>query len=179
MTADSLTIYAIQRTANGQRIDDFYQVIDPGRLGTVDDIRDFQSPENLRPTWSARMYLWQGETRRPSWVEFLEDGFGGDPIEVAGSAQDCAVVVVRVLFRVERLYAIPFGQSGRFKIRRDIVDPRYGLRVALNLLYQGTRTPTNSTPLPASTKWSRRPSLRTRCVRFARRTGAPISKTSI
>ena len=51
MTADSLTIYAIQRTANGQRIDDFDQVIDPDRLGTVDDIRDFQSPENLRPPW--------------------------------------------------------------------------------------------------------------------------------
>ncbi len=140
VTADSLTIYAMQRTANGQRIDDFDQVIDPDRLGTVDDIRDFQSPENLRPPWSARMYLWQGETRRPSWVEFLEGGFGGDPIKVAGSAQDCAVVVVRVRFRVDRLYAIPFGQSGRFKIRRDIVDPRYGLRVALNLLYQGDRT---------------------------------------
>ena len=91
VTADSLTIYAVQRTADGQRIDDFDEVIDPDRLGTVDDIRDFQSPENLRPPWSARMYLWQGETRRPSWVEFLEGGFGGDPIEVAGSAQDCAV----------------------------------------------------------------------------------------
>ena len=137
MTADSLTIYAIQRSVNGQRVDDFDQVINPDRLGTVDDTRDFQSPQNLRPPWSARMYFWKGETRQPSWVEFLEGGFGGDPIEVAGSAQDCAVVVVKVLFRVERLYAIPFGQSGRFQIRRDIVDPRYGLRVALNLLYQG------------------------------------------
>ena len=140
MTIDSLTIYAIQRTANGQRVDDFDQVIDPDRLDAVDDVRDFQSPQNLRSPWSARMYLWRGEPRRPSWVEFLEGGFGGDPIEVAGSAQDCAVVVVKVRFRVERLYAIPFGQSGRFKIRRDIVDPRYGLRVALNLLYEGDTT---------------------------------------
>ena len=140
MTADGLTIYAVQRTVNGQRIDDFDQVIDPERLGTVDDARDFQSPQDLRRPWSARMYLWKGETRRPSWVGFLEDGFGGDPIAVAGSAQDCAVVVVKVLFRVERMYAIPFGLSGRFRIRRDVVDPRYGLRVALNLLYQGDTT---------------------------------------
>ena len=140
MTADGLTIYAVQRTVNGQRIDDFDQVIDPERLGTVDDTRDFQSPQDLRRPWSARMYLWKGETRRPSWVGFLEDGFGGDPIAVTGSAQDCAVVVVKVLFRVERLYAIPFGLSGRFRIRRDVVDPRYGLRVALNLLYQGDTT---------------------------------------
>ena len=88
MTADSLTIYAIQRIANGQRIDNFDQVIDPDRLDTVDDIRDFQSPQNPRPPWSARMYLWQGETRRSVVVEFLEGGFGGDPIGVAGSARD-------------------------------------------------------------------------------------------
>jgi len=32
------------------------------------------------------------------------------------------------------MLAIPFGPSGRFQIRREVIDPRYGLRVALNYL---------------------------------------------
>ena len=137
MTTNSLTIYAVQRSINGHRVEDFDQAIDPDRLCTVDDVRDFQSPDNHRPPWSARMYLWRGDTRQPSWVKFIEEGFGDTPIDVTGSAQDCAVVVVKAFFRIERLYAIPFGLRGRFQIRRDIIDPRYGLRVALNLLYEG------------------------------------------
>ncbi len=140
VTADSLTIYAIQRSVDGQRISDFDQVIDPNRLDCVDDTRDFQSPPNHDPAWSARMYFWKGDSKRPPWVRFIEEGLGGQPIDVSDSAQDCAVVVVKAYFRVDRLYAIPFGLRGRFQIRRDLVDQRYGLRVALNLLYEGDTT---------------------------------------
>lgn len=137
LTTDSLTIYAIRRRIDGKLIDDFDDAIESSRLEAADDKRDFESSPNMRQRWAARMYLWKGASRRPPWAEFIEKGFGGDRIDVTGSAQDCAVVVVKVKYRVERLYAIPFGLRGRFQIRRDVVDPRYGLRVALNLLYEG------------------------------------------
>jgi uncharacterized protein (TIGR04141 family) len=148
MTTDSLSIYAVQRTVGGQRIQDFDDVIEPDRLGTVEETRDFQNSQNIGPLWSARMYLWYGEARRPSWVEFLEEGFGGGRIEVPDSVQSCAVVVVKIFFRLERLYAIPFGLSGRFQIRRDVIGPRYGLRVALNLLYEGDGDANELTAVP-------------------------------
>lgn len=137
MTTDNLTIYAIQRRIDGHQISEFDHVIDPDRLDSVDDTRDFESPPHHDPAWSARMYLWKGVSKPPPWVKFLEEGFGDEPIDVTGSAQDCAVVVVKAYFRVERLYAIPLGLSGRFQIRHDVIDRRYGLRVALNLLYEG------------------------------------------
>lgn len=136
MTTNSLSIYSVQRSVGGLEIKHFDDVIEPDRLGSVDETRDFESAAHVDPPWSSRMYLWHGEARRPSWIEFLEGGFGG-PIDVPESVQSRAVVVVKVFYRVERMYAIPFGVGGRFQIRRDVIGPRYGLRVALNLLYEG------------------------------------------
>ena len=136
MIVDSLSFYAIQRHVNGVAINDFDDVIDPDRLATVDDTRDFKTATGVSPGFSARMYLWRGEPRPPAWLGFLEAGFGGGPIDLPDTVQSRAVLIVRVLFRVHRMYAIPFG-AGRFQIRNDVIDRRYGLRVALNSLYEG------------------------------------------
>lgn len=148
MTIDGLTIYAIQRRVKGQRVLDFDDVIDAGRLRCVKHIRDIQSPQDNNSPWTARMYLWKGNARQPPWVKFLEDGFGGGALDVSSSAQHCAVVVVKVFFRAERFYAVPFGTNGRFQIRSDIIERRYGLRVALNLLYEGDSATNELTVAP-------------------------------
>jgi uncharacterized protein (TIGR04141 family) len=139
MSTDSVSIYAIRRRLGGQEMKDFDDVIDPERL-PADEIRDFDSGNTANPPWSARLYVWHGEPRAPSWLGFINDGFRSDPrgaVAVPDVAQSRAVVLVKVFFRVDRIYAIPFGLGGRFQVRRDIIDPRYGLRVALNLVYEG------------------------------------------
>jgi uncharacterized protein (TIGR04141 family) len=46
------------------------------------------------------------------------------------------VIVVKVFFRADRLFALTFG-AGRFQLRRRVADRSYGLRVALNAIYEG------------------------------------------
>ena len=136
MSVDSLSFYAIQRQVGGDAIEGFDDVIAPDRLASVDDTRDFQTADGTTPAFSARLYVWRGEPRPPAWVDFLAEGFDDAPIEVPDTAQSRAVLLVKVFFRVDRIYAIPFG-GGRYQIRRDVIDRRYGLQVALNSLYEG------------------------------------------
>lgn len=135
MTTDGLSIYAIQRVVGGSPVTEFDDVIDAKHLLTVDETHDFQSPAGTTPAFSAKLFVWRGEPQPPAWVSFLEEGFGAGSITVPDSSQSRAVLLVKIKHRFDRIYAIPFG-SGRFQIRKDVIDRRYGLRVALNSLYQ-------------------------------------------
>lgn len=139
MTTDSLTIYAIKRSVEQEQIEHFNQVIIPERRKRVSQTRIFRAPVNLRRRWSANLYVWKGEIQQPRWTELLKEGFGKG-IDVTGSAQDCAVVVVKIEYYGDRLFAIPFGSSGRFQIRPEVIDRGYGLRATLNALYEGDKT---------------------------------------
>ncbi len=143
---DSLSFYSIKRRVGTEVIDDFDDAIDPDRLATVDETETFETAQGVDPAWSAKLYVWQGEPRPPAWLEFLEDGFGTD-LDVPDMAQSRAVLIVRVTYFVPRMYAIPFG-AGRFQLRKDVIDRGYGLRVALNSLYEGDEDADELTTAP-------------------------------
>jgi uncharacterized protein (TIGR04141 family) len=86
--------------------------------------------------FEARLYLWAPDAAEPSWAGFLREGFGSS-VEVAETAVNRAVVVLRVhYFNADRYFAIPFG-AGRFLLRTDAFERSYGLRAALNVIYEG------------------------------------------
>lgn len=132
-TVGALTIYSIRRDVDGQRVTDFDAAIVPDKLLAPSiAVRDFAADND---EWGARLYVWPGEQRPPGWLAFIESGFG-EGLELPDSAQSSAVIVVRVFFRRDRYYALAFG-SGRYAIKRQAVDPKYGLQVALNAIYEG------------------------------------------
>ncbi len=129
----ALTIYAIRRDVDGERVTDFDEVITSEKLQDAQLIvRDYDTDD-----WSARLYVWPGQPHPPAWLPFVEDGFGAINT-VPLTAQSGAVIVIRVFFRRWRYYAVAFG-GGRFAIKRHAIDPKYGLQVALNAIYEGDR----------------------------------------
>ena len=133
--ADSLSIFGIKRRVGNEWISDFDDVVDAERLASVDNTFDFDSPATAPTAFTARLYVWEGSPQPPAWLGFLQEGFGTH-VFVPDTTQSRALLVVKAFFRVDRLYCVPFG-GGRFQIRKDVIDRRYGLRVALNSLYEG------------------------------------------
>ena len=129
----ALTIYAMRRDVDGQRVTDFDTVVVPDKLLDPGlEARDFTA---LDDSWAARLFLWPGSPRPPAWLGYVRKGFSDD-LQLPDSAPSSAVVVIRVFHRRDRYYAVAFG-GGRHAIRREAIDPKYGLQVALNAIYQG------------------------------------------
>jgi uncharacterized protein (TIGR04141 family) len=105
-------------------------------LSADDLIRlDYESPSGQTPEWSARVYFWPGPPQPPAWAKFLQKEFAD--LAVPDTVQSRAVVVVRVAWKsADRLFAVTFG-GGRFQLRRGATERSYGLRVALNAIYEG------------------------------------------
>lgn len=83
--------------------------------------------------WSARLYVWQGVAREPSWAGFVRDGFG--PLALPTRTSLSVAIIVRVRYYVDRYFAVTFG-GGRFKLHRARIVRGYGLKVALNAIYE-------------------------------------------
>lgn len=132
-TVSALTIYSIRRNVDGARVEDFDAPIVSTKLDDANlATRDFVAQDD---SWAARLYLWPGEERPPAWLPFLKSGYGDD-LALPESAQSSAVIVVRVFFRRDRYFAIAFGGGWR-AIKSSAVEPKYGLQVALNAIYEG------------------------------------------
>jgi hypothetical protein len=90
----ALTVYPTRRSVDGDQISTFDQLIDPQRVDADDlTIRDFSTPDNADLSWSARLYVWPGQLRLPSWAGFLEEGFGDD-LGLAPGVQNNAVIAI-------------------------------------------------------------------------------------
>ena len=133
-SVDSL-IHGIRRSVGGSDVTDFDDVVVAARLETVAERRDFASDAGADLEWAARLYVWPGEPRPPAWLDYLRSGFGDD-LDVPDAAASSALIVLRVQFRIDRYFAVTFG-GGRHAIRKEALDPGYGLRVALNAIYEG------------------------------------------
>ncbi len=120
-----LTTYHLRRAIDGSPITDFEQVIaDPSRVETVDLQGDHP--------FEARLFIATSEPTIPGWVELLEDGFG--ELDVAAAQRPSAVLIVKTKYYRDHYFALTFGQ-GRHLLRSDAYDRKYGLRVALNVIY--------------------------------------------
>lgn len=127
----ALTVYHLRHYIESVPLTDFDQAIEPAwrpELTTydLDDGLDFE----------ARLYLWTPPTAEPSWAGFLREGFGPN-VAVTETALNRALIVLRVRhYNADRYFAFPFG-AGRFLLRSNSYERSYGLRAALNVIYEG------------------------------------------
>lgn len=83
----------------------------------------------------ARLTLIQGPPKEPDWGTFLRGGF--DDLELPKYRTVGAVLIVQVRkSRKSHTFAFPFG-TGRYLLRESSIERNYGLKVALNSIFQG------------------------------------------
>lgn len=124
----TLTLYGARRGVAG-----FDELIGSD-AGSPTYLRDFSSQDADGNDWVARLYLWDGEARAPSWLEFVRAGFGND-IAVPDRTSTAVVIGIRVRYFVDRYFALTLG-GGRFKLDKAAIERGYGLKVALNAIYE-------------------------------------------
>lgn len=79
------------------------------------------------------VYLRTSDYRRPPWVPFVELGTA-EGLGVLSSLSSSAVLF---LSAANRKFAFVFGVGGRGMLRRDVIEPDFGLKVALNAVDPG------------------------------------------
>ena len=125
----SLTAYHIRRSIDGVEVTEFEQILrNPASVQAVDPVEtlDFQ----------ARLYLSTSSPRTPPWLELLEEGFG--VLRIPATQRVDALLAVKVsYYRRDHMFAFPFG-LGRNLLKPGSYDRSYGLRVALNIIYDST-----------------------------------------
>lgn len=124
----ALTVYRIRDVLDGDIPEVFDVVLDPEELPAcvTHDYADDQL--------TARLYVPPTHPQAPRWAGFVGTGFPEADIGLR-SAQDALIVASVRRYNRDRLFALSFGQ-GRFLIRPELVEPAFGRRVALNLLYE-------------------------------------------
>lgn len=119
-------------------------------LGTVpvSDFQDFVDLDN----WSGApvrrvevpsetgvdgvVFLIQSVPREPDWASFIREGLG-EEVRISSTPTPGALILVRVSVESEsRYFAFTFG-SGRHLLRTDSYHRRFGLRIALNAVFEG------------------------------------------
>jgi uncharacterized protein (TIGR04141 family) len=124
----SLTVYRLRDPLHGDVPDVFDQVIYPEALV------DCAKYNYIDDQMTARLYLPAADPEQPRWAPFIRDGFGDIAIEPNAASQALLVVSVH-RYKRNRLFAVAFGHA-RFLLRHELVEPAFGRRVALNLLYE-------------------------------------------
>ncbi len=124
---NSLTVYKIRDIVGGIRVTDFQQAIKDDI-----DVTEYEVTGNY--DFETKLYVSPSNVRVPPWVHFLEPGFG-EIDEVLESVSNSAILFVKIRYRnKDRYYAIPFG-LGRFILKPNSYERKYGLRTALNIIY--------------------------------------------
>lgn len=121
----SLTVYKIRPNIDGEEITEFEQALrDPDPLEAWD----------IRPDlpFGGRLFLQIPAPRQPAWAEFLTEGV--DDLVIPDIQRVNGVLFVKVYHDYDQIFAFTFGH-GRYLLRPDCFEINYGLRVALNVLY--------------------------------------------
>ncbi|PVX26311.1 MAG: hypothetical protein CW691_01820 [Candidatus Bathyarchaeum sp.] len=121
----SLTVYRIHESVDGSQITEFEQALrDPSSLQSFDLIPSIP--------FQGQFFLQKSDPKKPSWFDFLDDGI--NDLIVPEIQRINAVLFVKVKYHDDQIFAITFGQ-GRYLLRPDCIMKNYGLRVALNVIY--------------------------------------------
>src|SRR6266511_1510844 len=128
-----LTIYALRERVDGESLRRPDQVVDPDRLAQS-TLTQFEVPDRFG--FSGRLYLELARPEPPPWIWFLRGGVEALPWQERHNPG--ALLVIRSAAS-NRWFALPFGRTGRFLLRRNAYERGYGLRVALNILCEGDR----------------------------------------
>lgn len=129
----SLTCFKIRDRIDGRDLVEFDDVIDTassvaGRMVALEPITLGDA--------EARLYLINPAPHQPEWAGFLADGFSNAAIPMNASAG--ALLLVRLRHdRKTKMAAYAFGTSGRYLMRDDAYERNFGLRSALNIMFEG------------------------------------------
>ena len=96
------------------------------------------------------LYVLPTVPRTPKWAKFLKDYID---IEFLGENQSTSAVLLIPL--EDRVFAVTFGQGGRFIIDQDCWEERYGLMVVLNSIEQNQIKTIDKSTFDALTTHSR------------------------
>ncbi len=123
----ALTVFRLRDSIAGKPVKELDEFIDKSKNPSAHNLRS-------RFGFQARLFVAFPDIRKPSWLEFLEPGFGTLG-QVPNSVNNSAVLVVKVK-RGKRdcHFALTFG-FGRFLLLPGSYDRNYGMRVALNAVY--------------------------------------------
>ncbi len=130
----SLTLYRLRERIGGSPVSGPDDFVKPEVLGSPDiEVHDVEFDNGF----AARLYLAKPESKKPNWLAFLRQGFG-EKLDVPEGANNRALLVVRVTDQdgSPLHFGLTFGH-GRFLLRSGSWQHNFGLRVALNAIYEG------------------------------------------
>lgn len=131
------TVYRICETIDGRPVSSFEDVLSEDALAALGEKKIEAYGPVRRKDFEARLFVHDPDPRDPGWLELLRTGFQN--LEVFRNSANGAVLAVKVRWRRrDRFFAFTFG-SGRHLLRQDAIWRNHGLRVALNLIYQGDK----------------------------------------
>jgi uncharacterized protein (TIGR04141 family) len=122
-----LTVYHINDEFTKKCEDSFEPL-----LRSLEDLDTFDLTEAV--AFDAQLFVSIPEPSSPSWVDFLREGF--DDIPEAQTQSPRAVLFLRIPYEgKDEIFAFTFGH-GRYLINPKSYDTNYGLRTALNAIYE-------------------------------------------
>ena len=153
----ALTVYRIQDYFGGKPVTDFDDVIDEENWGNRITAR-IDTPEEA--DLPGRLYVVEGIYHPPDWLRFLRTGLG-DEVDVNNVSAPGALLVVKTRHRKKDAYfAFSFG-VGRYLLKDVAYVRNFGLRVALNAIFEGDTGAETFDPSRLRSVTSRRPSANT------------------
>ncbi len=123
----SLTVYHIHKYIDGIKTASFKQAIKEDV-----EVEEFEPIQDDELDFSARLFISTSLPKIPDWVDLLEEAFS--EIDIPKTIQSNAVLLVKVKHYGDQFFAITFGH-GRYLLKPGSYDRNYGLKVALNIIY--------------------------------------------
>ncbi len=128
----ALTIFQITPSIDGADVSSFDQVVQASAL-TDPQLQTTELPAGF--DFDGRLYVIAPAPEEPRWGAFLREGFG-DTFNLSATATNRALLVIRFrYYNADRYFAVAFG-AGRHLMRRDAYVRSFGLKAALNLIYE-------------------------------------------
>jgi uncharacterized protein (TIGR04141 family) len=135
----SLTVYRLRDTIDGHRVTNFEDFIDLDKKTTSHKLV-------ARFPFEAGLFVAPQNGEQPPWLQPLEIGFG-KLSDITPPVGNSVALIIRVKSGRRNLhFALTFG-AGRFLLRPDSIQRRYGFRVALNAIYRSEPKTLDLTPL--------------------------------
>ena len=135
----SLTVYRIRETIQGSVVSDLDDPISDEYLSAPNT--QILNSNRRSLGFRSRLFLYARDPKPPAWSSFLRNGFPNLTTNVVDGYG--AILMVSVTHRrKERYFAFSFG-TGRYLLKPNSYERKYGLRVALNVIFEGDEVGTS------------------------------------
>lgn len=123
----SISVYHIRKFIDGVKTTSFNQAIKENA-----DVVEYNPVQVDELDFAARLFVSTSDPKIPGWVDLLEDAFS--EIEIPMTIQSNAVLLIKIMHYGDQYFAIAFGH-GRYLLKPGSYDRNYGLKAALNIIY--------------------------------------------